>query len=190
MDEAKNAFERAVAEMCEEISRPELSPQGRVTAIARAALSNVHPDNFNRASVMVAEFRRDAIQMLKELDYAALKTRADQFHRLMRSSGLQNPAPAPDPMIAVRVAAARMGWTPFEITAIEGHVRRGHKIGRITWKDAEIGESLMTREALREELKPAFAKTAPTWNEAAWRGQFPDIREVRIRADGQAEFVR
>src|SRR5260370_30768297 len=56
---------------------------------------------------------------------------------------MATPLPAPDPMERVGAAAIRMGWLREEIDILSGFVRRGRKVGRVTWKDVEIDNGPM-----------------------------------------------
>lgn len=71
---------------------------------------------------------------------------------------MANPLPAPDPMERIAPAAIRMGWHGQEIDILQGFVRQGRKIGRVTWKEVEVDNGLMSREQIRDLTRPAWTR--------------------------------
>jgi hypothetical protein len=103
---------------------------------------------------------------------------------------MANPLPAPDPMLRIAPAALRMGWLGAEIDILQGFVRQGRKVGRVTWKDVEVDTGLMSREEIRNLTRPAWTRQpGASFDENAWRESWPPIREVRIDEHADAVFV-
>ncbi len=185
MEEAKrtegNAFERAIAEARLEIAQPELSPQGAVDRVLRSALEAcaVHPVHAEQAAAFVAEFRKAAVQALKELRYSDLEQAKTHFFHQMRFSGLST-APVPDDPSSIDTVVAWLrphGWSPAEIECARRQLRADS--GSITAADYQsvtISGRVHSRERLRLWDKPAYAANNPWFDEAVWLGQWPEIK--------------
>ena len=179
----QNAYERAIADGRAEIAKPECSPQGAIDRILRIALETcpVHPVHAEQAAGFVAEFTKAAAQALKDLRYPDLEQAKTHFFHQMRYSGLSSAPIADDPSSVDTVVAwlRPHGWSPAEIDCARQQLRAdGGSITAATFDSVTISGRVHSRERLRLWDKPAYAANNPWWDEAAWLGQWPEIKPV------------
>lgn len=194
MEEGKtiegNAFQRAIADGRAEVAKPECSPQGAIDGILRIALDTclVHPVHAEQAAAFVSEFVKAAVQALKELHYSDLEQAKTHFFHQMRYSGLST-APLPDDPSSVETVIAWLhphGWSAAEIECARQQIRAdGGAITAATFKCVTINGRVHSRERLRLWAKPKYAADNPWFDEAAWLGQWPEIKPPVAENPGQ-----
>jgi hypothetical protein len=159
----------------------DLNPAGRVAQWGyKVRALNIHSAHRQKVAGIVAQFRRDTVELLAAINYAGLKPVCDKFYNDIWYGGYTEAPREPSQDEVWRPRAKAAGWSDDEYErTVRWGTQGGAKVKDVNWELMEFSDGKIFKlQRLRLSLRP-LGSDIP---DEEWLAQFPPIRDPNAPA--------